>query len=252
VWLPPVVEFSGLAFPISGVFWGIGFLFAMGLGLIQGWKRGFQTSDLIKISLVGFLGALIGGRLGHVHQYWEYFSLHPIEALYIHEGGMMYLAGLYGGLLSGSLYCWNHDRLVEILDLAAPSICLGHVFGRSGCFFYGCCFGKEVGFDSGFPGVIFPGEELLRHPTQLYSALALGLLFFFLLWISSRVKRPGAVILSYLGFYSAFRFLIEFLRDDERGFLLGIEFFSSSQTLSLATLLILAIYLPFWRRRTSP
>lgn len=251
MWLPPEISIAGNSIPISSIFWVIGFFFALMLGLFHGRKRGFQVGEMIKIALVGFAGALVGGRLGHVHQYWDYFSVHPMEAFFLHEGGMMYLGGLYGGLVTGIIYCWKRYDLLKVLDLATPSICLGHTFGRIGCFFYGCCYGLEIGKDSLLPGVVFAGDLAARYPTQLYSAIGLGLMTIFLCWLYSFSRRPGFVFLSYLALYSMMRFSIEFLRDDERGTLFGVNFLSSSQTLSLATLGLLLLVFPIWYRKVK-
>lgn len=248
--LPSHISIINLVIPISSIFWALGLIASLILCYFHCCLRGFKVKQMFKIALVGFLGALIGGRLGHVIQYWDHFLNYPLEALYLHQGGMMYLAGLYGGLVAGLLYSRKHFKPLLILDLAAPSISIGHFFGRLGCFFYGCCYGSIASKNGLVLGYQFPGEEVLRYPTQLFSAIGLLILTFLLCWLYRKSIREGSVFLAYLGLYSMMRFLVEFLRADERGSLLGIEFLSPSQVLSLVTIFIVVLAMALRARRS--
>jgi phosphatidylglycerol:prolipoprotein diacylglycerol transferase len=131
--------------------------------------------------------------------------------------------------------------------VAATSISLGQAIGRVGCFFYGCCFGKAVEAHSFWYtfAVKFPGHQVYRHPTQLYSSIANLCIFLTLIYIGKRTKNAGMVVVSYFYIYGLFRFLIEFLRDDVRLTILGVQSLSTSQTVSLIGILfgiILHIY----------
>ena len=97
--------------------------------------------------------------------------------------------------------------------MAPCCIIIAHAFGRVGCFFAGCCYGKET--DS-FLGVQFPNLPHPVHPTQLYEAVFLFLLFAicFILLMKKDFKHNLTV---YLIAYGIFRFLIEFVRADNRG-----------------------------------
>ena len=65
----------------------------------------------------------------------------------------------------------------DVTDVFAPGIALGHVVGRLGCLFAGCCFGKPTNV----PWAITFTDPFARanvgtplgvplHPTQLYEA----------------------------------------------------------------------------------
>ena len=104
--------------------------------------------------------------------------------------------------------------------MAPCCILIAHAFGRVGCFFAGCCYGKET--DS-FLGVKFPNLPNPVHPTQLYEAAFLFLLFAicFILLMKKDFKHNLTV---YLIAYGIFRFFIEYLRADDRGeFIPGIS-----------------------------
>lgn len=159
-------------------------------------------------------------------------------------------ATFYGGLL-GAVALWIpllalrkgrktpiYDRLCD-LAFAVPA---GHFFGRIGCFFGGCCYGRPT--DLPF-GVVFPEGSLPYeaygpvplHPTQLYEAALLLALFVALCFIPRRHALPV-----YLVGYGAGRFLLEFLRGDPRGFY-GLPL-SPAQCVSLPLIAVgIAIFL---------
>ena len=135
-------------------------------------------------------------------------------------------------------------RLFDALPVIPCAITLAHGFGRIGCFFAGCCYGKET--DS-FLGVKFPMLPNPVHPTQLYEAAFLfalcGAMAYLLL------KKKFVYNLSvYLIAYGVFRFAIEYLRDDHRGALVaGI---SPSQFWSVC-MIVVGILLVFIFRRIN-
>ena len=86
---------------------------------------------------------LVGARGLYVLSYWqEDFAGRPLwQILNIRGGGLVF----YGGLIGASLACILYVRLKrlplwKIADVLAPSIALGHAFGRIGCLMNGCCY----------------------------------------------------------------------------------------------------------------
>lgn len=118
-------------------------------------------------------------------------------------------------------------RLYEVISLLPCSILIVHAFGRIGCFFAGCCYGKET--DS-FLGVQFPDLPHPVHPTQLYEAAFLFVLFAVSVYLILKKDFKHNLSL-YLIAYGVFRFLIEYVRGDDRGELVG--FVSPSQFWSI-------------------
>ncbi len=165
------------------------------------------------------------------------------------SGGLTY----YGGLLfAAAVGIWFLRRerfpLGKGVDMAGMVIPIGLFFGRLGCFFGGCCFGRTTEYAI---GVSFPPhspasvkqfeQELLAskslpslpvHPTQLYEAGGCLLIAAVLaLWVHPRKRFDGQVFCLFLIAYAALRFLLEFFRADDRGGLLGL---STSQLIGLA------------------
>ena len=61
-------------------------------------------------------------------------------------------------------------------------------------------------------------DNLARHPSQIYEAIFEGIILFFLLnYLSKKqyFKTPGLISLTFVIFYSIFRFGIEFFREPD-------------------------------------
>lgn len=136
--------------------------------------------------------------------------------------GITFIGGLIGGsavfLIMYFIFRKKYaSRLLDVLSILPVCIVIGHAFGRIGCFFAGCCYGKATDC---FLGVKFPHLAERVHPTQLYEAAFLFVLFAitFLLVMKWNFRHNLSV---YLICYGIFRFLIEFVRADDRGSLVG-------------------------------
>lgn len=175
-------------------------------------------------------------------------------------GGLTY----YGGLIGAVGYAWWFLRregfpFWKAADMSGFAIALGLTWGRMGCFLAGCCFGVRahgpwaVSFppwspasETQFRAGLLPSEQVASlpvHPTQLYESvgcLLIGAVAY--LAIAPRKRFDGQVFLFFLGAYSALRFAVEYLRNDDRGGMLGL---STSQLISVA---IVALIPLAWRR----
>lgn len=169
------------------------------------------------------------------------------------ETGTFKLGGatFYGGLLFSialfpALLALKKKRKVSVYERLcdlAPCIPAGHCLGRIGCFFGGCCFGSPT--DSVL-GVVFPegslpydfyGGAVKIHPTQLYEAAFLAVLFVFLLFAGKNKSLPLYFIL-----YGVGRLFIEFFRNDDRGTLYGLPM-SPAQFISAVLIVAGAVIL---------
>lgn len=138
------------------------------------------------------------------------------------NGSITVMGGLVGGIGSFVLVYFIFRRfykvrLYQVVSIYPPCIIIAHAFGRVGCFFAGCCEGKPT--DS-FLGVKFPHLSVPVHPTQLYEAAFLFILFAVCSYLLLAKDFKHNLSL-YLISYGIFRFFIEFLRDDERGEFVG-------------------------------
>jgi len=143
-------------------------------------------------------------------------------------------------------------------DLLAPSIALGQLIGRWGCFFAGCCYGKKTDVAWGItftdPRSLAP-LEISLHPTQVYLSLNAVFIFIFLMWLSKRKVFDGQILWSYGILYSIGRFLIEYFRGDDRGFpveqVLSTSQFVGVFVFSFSAFMLLTLYRKSLRSHSS-
>jgi phosphatidylglycerol:prolipoprotein diacylglycerol transferase len=165
------------------------------------------------------VGGLVGARILYVLSYWDRdFAGHPItDAFAIWKGGLVFYGGLIGASLAGIVGMRLRKLpLWKTADCLTPGLALGHVFGRLGCLFNGCCFGRACDL----PWAIrFPADHsthgLPLHPAQLYEAgLNLALCGFLVWWHDRRKTFDGQVFSLYLLAYAVIRTVCEYFRGD--------------------------------------
>ncbi len=89
-----------------------------------------------------FLFGLIGARLFYCFEYWGEDIKSLWDVLQYWKGGIVYYGGIVGGVAAFFFYLGLRPfPLRPYMDALAPSIAVGTLFGRLGCFLNGCCFG---------------------------------------------------------------------------------------------------------------
>ncbi len=245
--------------------------FCMALGFLAAWqvlswlcrRVGRSAEPLSNLLMLMLLSGIIGARLEYVREFWRgEFASDPMSAFKVWQGGLVFYGGLILAFIVFLVWCFlKRERTLSVADLFVVVIPLGHAFGRVGCFFYGCCYGRistsalAVAFPRRSPawmaqlqsGLIQQSaqESLPVLPTQLFEAAAVLALFaaLFFIYLRNWRSRPGFTTGCYLVGYACIRFGIEFLRDDMRQkvgpmsigqvislglFLLGITFIAVS------------------------
>lgn len=184
-------------------------------------RRSLDEGQMINLIYIIVISSVVGSRLMYVVTHWEDYSGEPLEVLKIWEGGLTLYGGLILAVAASVIYMKRAGLAIWVVcDLAAPSVALGKVFTRIGCFLNGCCFGVEshVPWALEFPascqaGSTFPGAAL--HPTQLYSAGLSLVIFTVLIFLGRRDLRAGTVFWSFMLLDSVGRFGLGFLRYTE-------------------------------------
>ena len=176
--------------------------------------RGLPPS-IENAALVGALAGFIGAKV-----FWtlENIGEAPVSDLVFSRSGLSWFGGLSGGLAGGiGTILFMRWPLIPSLAAAAPALAIGHLLGRIGCFLVGDDYGRP----SNLPWVVAfpegsPPTDIPVHPTQLYEAIFLG----WLAWWLVRERRRGAADYVVLGHYmilaGGFRFLLEFISVNER------------------------------------
>ncbi len=212
-------------------------------------KEGIPKEDFSNIFFWTLIWGFLGARLTYILVEWQWFLNNPFSVIFSRSGFVFY-GGVIFGILTLYILAKKHKlNFLNFADIAALGIPLGHAFGRIGCFFYGCCYGKAINSKW---GVLFPAESPAGFegvkviPTQLYSAFFLVLIFIFLLILKKHKRFNGQILLSYGICYGVFRFIIEFYRGDPRG---GFFFLSTSQFIALIVIITSVFLFLRWQRR---
>lgn len=200
-----------------GIMIAVGILCAFGTLYLYAKKRNVESRFVDFIFYNGIASIALGFGSAALFQAFYNYLDNPERGFRI-GSGMTFIGGLIGGvlvfLIGYFIFRRRYEtRLYQVVSALPCSILIAHAFGRIGCFFAGCCYGKPT--DS-ILGVQFPDLDHKVHPTQLYEAAFLFVLFAVCLWLV--LKKDFKHNLSvYLIAYGIFRFLIEYLRGDERG-----------------------------------
>ena len=167
------------------------------------------------------LGIILGGRLGYCIFYKPEIFLTPIQILKLWEGGMSLHGGFLGTIFAIWLFCRKHSlNMLRVCDYIACATPFGLFLVRIANFVNGELWGRPT--DKPW-GVIFPGtgDEVPRHPSQLYEAGLEGLLamavLWFLFWRTDARYQPGKLVGTGLTMYGLTRFGLEFLRQPDAG-----------------------------------
>lgn len=220
---PELFRIGSLAVRWYGLFWALSFF--LGYEIIRRIfiKENLPEKQADSLLIYMAVGSIVGARLGHCFFYdFDYYSQNLIEVFYIWQGGLASHGGAIGILIalyyfqknvSNQSYTWLLDRIVIPIALAAFFIRMGNLMNSE-------IYGVETNLPWGF---IFEarGEEVPKHPTQIYEGLSYLLLFFILGWIY--IKKRTKVPVGFLtGFFALFmfivRFLIEFIKEPQSPF----------------------------------
>lgn len=171
----------------------------------------------IPVSLAAIIGGLSGARLLEALKHPNQPIGNPLD---ITQGSAWYGGFMLASVLVFFILRWRHVPVIRTLDLIVPSVCLGQVLGRIGCFCAGDgCFGKPTDLPW---GVILPEHltsfSLPVHPAPLYEATSYAIIFVVLLVVLNRCNRGGLVFALYAILAGGARFAIEFVRVNPRIF----------------------------------
>lgn len=216
-------------------------------------KSRIQATPFFQTGLILFVFGVVGARIAYILLFPEQFD-GVIDYISIHEGGFVFYGGFIASFIALCVYAKIKNVSVAILcDFMAPSLALGHSIGRIGCFINDCCYGSKTDLIHIYK---IKGEVFYRHPTQLYESVSLFAAAVFFDYFLKRIYLKekvvsGWVACAYACFYAVFRFLIEFMRDDDRGGFFTVLALSPSQIISLLILMIAAIVAVYLKKKAK-
>jgi len=220
--MKPYIELFGLTVSTYWLSSMVGLLFAAGLALLRRRAARFHTSaeDVIFTIMCALVGALAGAKAfqlsGCILRDWNnpgFWTVEHWKSLL--PGVGVFYGGLIGGLASALIYMRKCKlSFWDVTDILAPSVLLFHVFGRLGCFWAGCCYGREAAWGIAFTHSLSAPNGVPLIPVQLFEAGFNLLILAAVLIIRPERKRPGILFPLYLMAYAAWRFVLEFFRGD--------------------------------------
>lgn len=257
---PILVDLGWFQLPTYGVLMAAAFLLALRLMQSMARREEIGAEQVTTLWIWVLVGGIVGAKLALYIVEWRHYVADPAALLRSWRAAGVYYGGFIAAVGAATVYVRRSGLpLGKTADLTAPAIALGQSVGRVGCLAAGCCYGKPTDLPwaitfvdpraAAITGV--PLNQAL-HPTQAYlslNALALcGLLL--LLWRQRRRRGwpPGIVFWAYVILYSASRFLLEYLRNDERGSLGSL---STSQVIGAAGIVAGVIGLVVLMRRRA-
>ncbi|MBI5207488.1 MAG: prolipoprotein diacylglyceryl transferase [Candidatus Firestonebacteria bacterium] len=250
------IELGPIYIYTYGLMVALGFLGAITLSVKLAKIEGISQDSILDLCFWILIFSIIGARIFYVILNFSFYQENPLEVIQVYKGGLVF----YGGFISGIMTCVFYTKkynlpIWKIGDILAPGIAFGEAIGRIGCFFNGCCYGKEttlpwgIKFPPGSLSSFLYGNEHHIHPTQIYAFLSNIIIFAFLFFFFKRKKFQGQIFWLYVILYAVGRFFVEIWRGDiERGFFMGI--ISTSQTIAVIFLIIgISMYFYLSRRK---
>ncbi|MEY8234373.1 prolipoprotein diacylglyceryl transferase [Lachnospiraceae bacterium 66-29] len=231
------IQLGPLTLHVYGIMTAIGYLSAFLISERRGKKMGMDTDILYGIFWCAVLGGSAGSRLLYYIVSFRDILRDP-SILWNFQNGWVVYGGIIGGVLASMVYCrYKKADFVRYLDLVIPAVAFAQGCGRLGCFFAGCCYGRET--DSIFHIQYWQSEYAPNGvkliPTQIYSSIGDFALAFLLMAYAKREPKKGKIAAGYGILYSIGRFVIEMFRNDHRGALGAL---STSQMISIVILVL--------------
>lgn len=240
--------------PITIYWYGLAYFFGIIIGffLIKDSDQKYQIFQkneklLDQFAIYIIIAVILGGRLGYILFYNPIFYLnHPDEIIKIWHGGMAFHGALIALVISTLIFSRKYKiSFFAITDYIAYAASIGIFFGRMANFVNQELLGKP----SIQPWAIKVGNDISRHPSQIYEALGEGLLIFLIFIICeirfNILKIHGLVSGLFLILYGIARFIIEFFRepDPQIGYIL--QYFTMGQIFCLAMIVSGVIILKY-------
>ena len=222
------------------VFIVLGLLAAMLLYRRYSERAGLSAGLHNLVILCSVTAAVTGYLAGYLFQaFYDWLAGKPFA---LNENtGSTFLGGFIGGFAvllavyfgaGNVLFPQTREHIRKfpaVMDGLSVCVPLGHGFGRIGCLMAGCCHGAPSAH-----GIYFRNLGYRAVPVQLYEALFLFALSAVLWFLVKRFPGRGAAV--YFLCYGIWRFLIEYLRADDRGSTV-VPFLTPSQLVSLLLIL---------------
>jgi phosphatidylglycerol---prolipoprotein diacylglyceryl transferase len=215
--MQPEIHLGPLTLQSFGLMMGLGFVVAGLLASKRLKEIGRPADWAYEMVFAALVGGIVGARLWSVVENWDEAKDDLLGSIFSGTGLVF-----YGGLLGGAAAVlgwakWRGVLDLKTLDLAAAPLAAAYAIGRIGCQLAGDGdYGKAWNgpWAMAYPDGTVPTTQDV-HPTPVYETLTMGLVAWFL-WSRRNKYPPGGLFALYLLLAGTERFLVEFLRRNER------------------------------------
>ncbi len=199
-----------------GILIALGVAAAVGIAAVEARRRGESVDHLINMLLLILPLGIIGARLYHVIDQWQFYSQNP--GLIIGGRGLGIFGAVIGGAIGLIIYTkWKKLSTLRWMDIAAPGVILAQAIGRWGNFFNQELYGYPTNLPWGIyidPAHRLPGYEGYEHfqPLFLYESLWNLAGFGVMMVVARKLKKKlldGEIFALYVVWYSIGRFVLE-------------------------------------------
>jgi phosphatidylglycerol:prolipoprotein diacylglycerol transferase len=213
----PEIDVVGIPIKTFGLMFALAFL-ACGLMMAKRFKElGKPVDWAYEIIFAALIGGIIGSRLYWIAQNWDEAEGDIIGSLFS-GSGLVWYGGAIGGAIAVVGWAYLRGMLnLSLLDICAPGLALGYAIGRAGCQISGDGdYGDETDLPWGmaYPDGAVPTDEKV-HPSPIYESLFMGFVALWL-WRKRDTYRPGVLFAWWLVLSGIERFLVEFVRRNDR------------------------------------
>jgi phosphatidylglycerol---prolipoprotein diacylglyceryl transferase len=213
----PEIHLGPVTLQSFGLMLGLGFVVAGMLTARYLKEIGRPPEWAYEMVFAALVGGIVGARLWSVIENWDEAKDDVFGSL-LSGSGLVFYGGLLGGALAVLAWAWRRRVLdLTLVDSVAPGLAAAYAIGRIGCQLAGDGdYGKpwDGPWAMAYPHGTVPTTEQV-HPTPVYETLTMGLVAWFL-WRRRHSMRPGGLFALYLVLAGAERFLVEFVRRNDR------------------------------------
>jgi len=144
---PILFQFGSFRLSTYGLMVAIAFIAAFTYVVKTAKREGEDPEAYLDLCYYVLLSSIVGARLFYVVLNWDYYQDQWLDIFKIWEGGLVFYGGFIAAVLMCLVYIHKHQlNFWKMGDIIIPSVPLGHIFGRLGCFFAGCCYGPPAPF----------------------------------------------------------------------------------------------------------
>ena len=262
---PDIIRNAGFILSWHGFFTFVAVAVAVYLTWLWGRRDGLDGDAILSVSTWCIIGGIVGARILHVIDFWDdVYQYDPMRILYFWNGGIAIFGAYLGGFAGGALYitlrnapslhraCDNAalrwtgmhrpfpqmPPVSHLADVAAPALLIALAIGRIGDVING----EHWSSFSDLPWAwVYTDPDSLgygrpaSHPAVAYELIFCLIWAGVLWWLRDRIRPRGMLFALFFAGYSAGRFFISFVRQEQNTYIFG---FNEAQLVALAVMLV--------------